>query len=112
MEVDSPAGLTDFESANADVKDGVLDGQAVALTNAAEDKLGHVTNLGELSTPRGNVTMVGYAVNQQGIARATTSVVANGSVYLMAKDTKTDSLADNNIGFDARRAAYGRVKTA
>ena len=86
VEVDSPAGLADFDTANPDVKDGRLDGQTVALTNAAEDKLGHATNLGELASPRGNVTMVGYAVNQRGIARATTSVVANGSVYLLAKD--------------------------
>ncbi|NDP49127.1 MAG: filamentous hemagglutinin N-terminal domain-containing protein, partial [Sulfuriferula multivorans] len=89
VEVDSPAGLADFNTANSDVKDGVLDGQTVSLTNAAEDKLGHVTNLGELTTPRGNVTMVGFAVNQRGIARATTSVIANGSVYLMAKDTQS-----------------------
>ncbi|MBU1222235.1 MAG: filamentous hemagglutinin family protein [Gammaproteobacteria bacterium] len=87
VEVDSPAGVNAFDTANTDVKDGSLDGQTVALAEAAEDKLGHVTNLGELATPRGNVTMVGYAVNQKGIARATTSVVANGSIYLMAKDT-------------------------
>ncbi|MDQ3185132.1 MAG: filamentous hemagglutinin family protein [Pseudomonadota bacterium] len=86
VEVDSPAGIVDFETANAAIKDGRLDGKAVALKEFAQDKLGHVTNLGELSTPRGNVTMVGYAVNQQGIARATTSVIANGSVYLLAKD--------------------------
>jgi filamentous hemagglutinin family protein len=92
VEVDSPAGLADFDTANPDVKDGELDGQAVSLANAAEDKLGHVTNLGELTTPRGNVTMVGYAVNQLGIARATTSVVSNGSVYLLAKDTKATSV--------------------
>ncbi|MBS1147232.1 MAG: filamentous hemagglutinin-related protein [Proteobacteria bacterium] len=95
VEVDSPAGLADFESANPDVTDGVLDGQTVSLGNAAEDKLGHVTNLGELSTPRGNVTMVGYAVNQQGIARATTSVIANGSVYLLAKDTTRNTVTSD-----------------
>ena len=89
VEVDSPAGLSDFQTANTGVKDGKLDGQTVALKDAARDKLGHVTNLGELSTPRGNVTMVGYAVNQQGIARATTSVVSNGSIYLMAQDSAT-----------------------
>lgn len=89
VEVDSPAGLADFETANTGVRDGKLDGQTVALKETALDKLGHVTNLGELSTPRGNVTMVGYAVNQQGIARATTSVIANGSVYLLAKDAAT-----------------------
>ncbi|WP_041432862.1 filamentous haemagglutinin family protein [Thiobacillus denitrificans] len=101
VEVERPAGLADADSANADVKDGVLDGQAVDLTNAAEDKLGHVTNLGELTAQRGNVTMVGFAVNQLGIARATTSVVANGSVYLMAKDgitTNAGLLTATNIG--------------
>jgi len=104
VEVDSPAGLADYETANPDVKDGMLDGQSVSLTHAAEDKLGHVTNLGELSTPRGNVTMVGYAVNQQGIARATTSVVSNGSVYLLAKDTKSGG---GELPIDSTRA--GRV---
>ena len=89
VEVDSPAGLSDFETDNAGIKDGKLDGQTVALKDASLDKLGHVTNLGELSTPRGNVTMVGYAINQQGIARATTSAIANGSVYLLAKDAAT-----------------------
>lgn len=54
---------------------------------AAASDVGHATNFGELSAPRGNVTMVGYAVNQNGIARATSSVVASGSVYLLAKDT-------------------------
>ncbi len=87
VEVDSPAGLSDFQTDNPGIKDGKLDGRTVALGDGALDKLGHVTNLGELSTPRGNVTMVGYAVNQQGIARATTSVIANGSVYLLAKDS-------------------------
>ena len=87
VEVDSPVGLSDFQTSNTGVKDGKLDGQTVPLRNAEQDKLGHVTNFGELSTPRGNVTMVGYAVNQQGIVRATTSVTANGSVYLLAKDS-------------------------
>ena len=86
----------------------MLDGQTVSLTNAAEDKLGHVTNLGELSTPRGNVTMVGYAVNQQGIARATTSVVANGSVYLLAKDRSRSVQQQPAAGRDARAGDAGR----
>lgn len=87
IEVDSPANV---DTPNAGVKDGQLDGQTVHLTDAAEDRLGYVGNFGELTAPRGNVTMVGYAVNQQGIARATTSVVAGGSVYLLAKDTATN----------------------
>lgn len=94
VEVDSLDSLNSFDADNTGVKDGVLDGQAVALKDAALDKLGHATNLGELTTPRGNVTMIGYAVNQQGIARATTSVVANGSVYLLAKDRSASSYSD------------------
>jgi filamentous hemagglutinin family protein len=86
IEIDSPAGMADYDTANNDVRDGMLDGKTVKLTDPAHDKLGHVTNLGELTATRGNVTMVGLAVNQMGVARATTSVVANGSVYLMAKD--------------------------
>src|SRR5262249_18801919 len=42
---------------------------------------------GQLSSPGGNVTMVGLAVNQQGRVSATTSVAANGSVRLLARDT-------------------------
>lgn len=96
IEVDSPAGLASFDTANTGVKNGVLDGQTVALTDPALDKLGHVTNLGELSAARGNVTMIGYAVNQQGIARATTSVVANGSVYLLARDQSVNQVGNQN----------------
>jgi filamentous hemagglutinin family protein len=39
---------------------------------------------GTLSSPRGNVTMVGLAVNQDGRISATTSVSANGSIRLEA----------------------------
>lgn len=92
VEVDND-GLADlnFNADNTSVQDGELDGTSVALRSAADDKLGHATNAGTLSSSRGNVTMVGYAVNQNGIARATSSVVANGSVYLMAKDTYAPS---------------------
>ena len=89
VEVDSPANV---DALNPGVVNVEFDGKQLQLTHAAEDKIGHVTNAatGVLSTPRGNVTMIGYAVNQQGIARATTSVVANGSVYLLAKDEAID----------------------
>lgn len=108
IEVDSPAGLNDFDTANPNVADGQLDGQTVRLADAAEDKLGHATNLGELTTPRGNVTMVGFAVNQNGIARATTSVVAGGSVYLMAKDTAVDLTTQTPSSARAGRVSIGR----
>ena len=42
---------------------------------------------GTLSAPRGNITMVGLAVNQDGRISASTSVSANGSIRLEAADT-------------------------
>jgi len=52
---------------------------------------GTASNLldGLISTPRGNVTLVGLAVNQDGRISATTSVAANGSVRLEAANTTT-----------------------
>ncbi len=98
VEVDSDTLLTGYDQANADVKDGVLDGATVALTNTADDKLGHVTNIGNLQAARGNVTMIGYAVNQMGVARATSAVLENGSVYLLAKDRASSNASSDRAG--------------
>ncbi len=45
------------------------------------------TLTGNVSTPEGNVSLVGLIVNQDGRISATTSVAANGSVDLLAQDT-------------------------
>jgi filamentous hemagglutinin len=50
---------------------------------------------GTLSAPRGNVTLTGLMVNQDGRVSATTSVNANGSITLLAADT----VAYNTNGF-------------
>jgi filamentous hemagglutinin family protein len=47
---------------------------------------GTVTNLGEILTDRGNTTLAGLVVNQQGRIQATTSVNVNGSIRLLARD--------------------------
>ncbi|CAL1241104.1 filamentous haemagglutinin family protein [Candidatus Methylocalor cossyra] len=47
---------------------------------------GEVNNLGKLLAERGNVTLMGFAVNQQGRVSATTSVRTNGSVRLLARE--------------------------
>lgn len=47
---------------------------------------GTVENQGQISADRGNVTLAGMVVNQEGAISATTSVGANGSVYLVAGD--------------------------
>ena len=47
---------------------------------------GSVTNLGDIIAERGNITIAGLAINQSGTVQATTSVRANGSVRLLARD--------------------------
>jgi filamentous hemagglutinin family protein len=66
---------------------------------------GSVANLrgGVINTPRGNTTLVGMAVNQSGIIRATTSVSENGSVFLRARG-ETDGAAKSNVGAVLKRA--------
>lgn len=46
---------------------------------------GEARNLGTILTERGNTTLVGYAVRNEGRIRATTSVTENGSVLLTAR---------------------------
>ncbi|MEO1576462.1 MAG: filamentous hemagglutinin, partial [Pseudomonadota bacterium] len=50
------------------------------------DTGGTVTNLGDIVAERGNITLAGLAVNQQGNLTATTSVRSNGSIRLLARD--------------------------
>ena len=44
-------------------------------------------NLGQIIARKGNITIAGLAVNQQGRVSATTAVATNGSVRLQARDT-------------------------
>jgi len=47
---------------------------------------GEVNNMGKVLAERGNASLMGFAVNQKGIASATTSVNLNGSVRLLARE--------------------------
>ncbi|MCP5144795.1 MAG: filamentous hemagglutinin family protein [Gammaproteobacteria bacterium] len=47
---------------------------------------GAARNLGQIIAGTGNVTMAGLTVNQSGIVRATTTVSANGTIRLQARD--------------------------
>ena len=64
-------------------EDSAMRGWVVEMTNGAT-----VTNTstGSIRADRGNVTLVGMLVNQAGRITATTSVAANGSIYLLARD--------------------------
>ncbi len=47
---------------------------------------GQVNNSGKILAEQGNASLMGFAVNQQGIVSATTSVKLNGSVSLVASE--------------------------
>ncbi|HSI95467.1 MAG TPA: filamentous hemagglutinin family protein [Methylophilaceae bacterium] len=68
---------------------------------------GTATNLGEIIAERGNVTLVGLAVNQQGRISASTSVRANGSIHLLARDTVNAATKDGVTTLTPKR--YGTV---
>ncbi|WP_374088456.1 filamentous haemagglutinin family protein [Methylomicrobium lacus] len=50
------------------------------------NKGGEVNNVGKVLAERGNASLLGFAVNQKGIASATTSVQLNGTVRLLARE--------------------------
>ena len=70
-------------SANNDLRGLIVE---VDAGSPAAKLLSSVVNEsgGEISTPRGNVTLAGLMINQDGRISATTSVAANGSVTLTA----------------------------
>jgi len=47
---------------------------------------GSITNLGRVLAQRGNATLIGFALRQQGEVSASTSVALNGSVRLLARE--------------------------
>lgn len=55
------------------------------------DAGGSAVNLGKIVAERGNITMMGLAVNQGGTLSATTSVRANGSIKLIAQDKANET---------------------
>jgi filamentous hemagglutinin family protein len=72
--------LVEVDVTNPGVADPLLKGYGLQHTEA-----GVVTNAGDIITERGNTTLVGFAVNQQGRISATTSVTENGSIKLLAR---------------------------
>ena len=56
---------------------------------------GEAVNLGEIIAQRGNITMAGLLVRQQGVVSATTSVDENGSIRLLARDRTITETAVN-----------------
>jgi filamentous hemagglutinin family protein len=78
-----------------EVNDGgtVFNGGATDATN----------NVAQIVAERGNVTLAGLAVNQQGRVTATTSVRANGSIRLQARDTASINVVNGQATLSATR---------
>ncbi len=74
-------------------------GDGGTVTNGPEDPNagGAAALAGRISAERGNVTLAGLAVNQNGRVSATTSIRANGSIRLVARDTQVQRLSDTNV---------------
>lgn len=66
---------------------------------------GTVINQGQITAARGNITLAGLVVNQEGILSATTSVNANGSIYLVAGDTSGSGSYYNPIPEDPNKVS-------
>ncbi|MDX1812559.1 MAG: filamentous hemagglutinin N-terminal domain-containing protein, partial [Gammaproteobacteria bacterium] len=82
--VGSDYGQTDQSNAKTYVfasLDPELRGLRVEVANG-----GKVKNTGEIVAEHGNITLLGFAVNQDGILSATTSLDANGSIRLIAEE--------------------------
>ncbi|MEA2865496.1 MAG: hypothetical protein QOE39_211 [Bradyrhizobium sp.] len=60
---------------------------------------GTATNGGLIATARGNITLAGRNVAQNGLALATTSVSANGSITLHARDEFFYNYVDSVLGY-------------
>lgn len=86
-EVESPGGQVIMAAAtdkvylaNASEEDGVR-GLLVEVKTG-----GQVENIGKIAAERGNVTLMGFAVNQNGRVSATTATNVNGSIRLLARE--------------------------
>ena len=68
--------------------DGVSDAALLDFVEGrtAQLALGRAQNFGTMTAAAGNVSLVGLAVNQAGRVSATTTVRANGTIYLKAAD--------------------------
>ncbi len=118
--------LVEVDVDNAGVADTVLaDNAAKAGVVLQHTEAGVVTNAGDIASERGNTTLVGFAVNQQGRISATTSVTENGSIKLLARynvapesaDTENNSLKNqyklpDKTVYDIRATKTGKVTLA
>lgn len=71
---------------------------------------GAVNNHGSINVGKGNATLLGYAVNQDGLVSAQTSVRVNGTIRLLARENAQTLREDQSFALKAtstRRATAG-----
>src|SRR5262249_51917740 len=79
--------LTDPSAGDPSLRGFIVEFKARSATNLTEALAGSsVTNAGTLESARGNVTLGGLAINQEGRVSASSSAVFNGSVWLKARE--------------------------
>jgi filamentous hemagglutinin len=71
---------------------------------------GDVTNLGKITANKGNVTLAGFAVNQNGLVSATTSVDLNGSIVLKAAEAAAVEIDGVSGAIKLKAQATGRAQ--
>lgn len=89
--------------------DPAMLGWLVQVDGSALEANSTVTNTGEIIAARGNVTLAGLVVNQAGTVRASTSVSAAGSVYLVAGDVSQSSSAQQAVPFNDNANGFGKL---
>ena len=101
LDADTPEGDVETEIENLEKAHGVY---LAASTDSDHRGLfvevntgGEVNNIGEIIAERGNITLLGMAINQEGVLRATTSVDVNGTIRLLARD----QVSARDMGRDA-----------
>ena len=101
----------EYNTTNASIPTKVQNPNGGADIDIADsfDKLGNATNLGAITAAKGNITMVGLAVNQMNKVSATTSLQANGSIYLTAKSDILNVINGENTLDYAASTRAGRV---
>ncbi|MBI3188591.1 MAG: filamentous hemagglutinin N-terminal domain-containing protein, partial [Gammaproteobacteria bacterium] len=77
---------------------------------------GKVENAGNILAERGNITLAGLAINQDGLLQATSSINENGSIRLLARDHATTTSVDNNtddllLGIDTAQTDANGLST-
>lgn len=89
--ISTPGGQTILAAGNkvylAASSDLALRGWMVEVNGAGLAANSTVSNSGQVSADRGNITLAGLVVKQNGTLKATSTVNANGSIYLVAGDT-------------------------